>query len=276
MNFNKNKKLFKLYDVEKVAFSQQMCLKKLAKGKKKSVGRSSGSGSIVTWHKGGGVKRNYRSLFFSQPQEINDIYGIIRSIDYDPNRSSFIGIVQFQNGSFTNMVLSSESKVNDIIKLTQGAKDNENLKAGDLVKLRYLPIGVPLFNLEKYPGSGPVFSKAAGVFSTLLTKDLDYGKVRLSSGEEYLFDLNCKACLGKPSNIYHKYHKKYKAGTNRLLNIRPTVRGVAMNPIDHPHGGGQGKTGAGRPSVSPWGKLTKNVPTRNSKIKNKFIVKRRK
>lgn len=276
MNFNKNKKLSKLYDVKKTAFLYQTCLKKLVKNKKKSVGRAFGSGSILTWHKGGGVKRNYRSLFSSKATNIDFVYGIIRSVEYDPNRSTFIGIVQFQDGSYTNMVLSSESKINDIIKLIKDVQSTDSFNSGDLIKLRYLPIGVPLFNLEKVPGSGPVYSRAAGVFSIILTKDVYYAKIRLSSGEEQLFDLECKAVLGKPSNIYNKYHKKYKAGTNRLLNIRPTVRGVAMNPIDHPHGGGQGKTGAGRPSVSPWGKLTKNVPTRNSKLKNKFIIKRRK
>jgi large subunit ribosomal protein L2 len=119
------------------------------------------------------------------------------------------------------------------------------------LKLRYAPIGVPIYNLEKFPGSGAVYSRAAGVSSLLLTKDLNYGKIQLPSGEERLFDLDCLITLGIPSNIYNKFHKKYKAGTNRLLNHRPTVRGVAMNPIDHPHGGGEGKTGGGRPSVSP-------------------------
>ena len=144
------------------------------------------------------------------------------------------------------------------------------------MKLKDAPIGVPIFNLEKSPGSGPVYSRAAGVSSLVLTKDLYYAKVKLPSGEERLFDLNCQLTLGVPSNIHNKFNKKYKAGTNRLLNKRPTVRGVAMNPIDHPHGGGEGKTSGGRPSVSPWGKLTKGVPTRNKKIKNKFIVKYRK
>jgi len=105
--------------------------------------------------------------------------------------------------------------------------------------------------LEKFPNSGPIFSKAAGVSSVLLTKDINYGKVRLPSGEERLFDLDCLTTVGSPSNMYRRFNKKYKAGTNRLLNKRPIVRGTAMNPIDHPHGGGAGKTAPGRPSVSP-------------------------
>jgi large subunit ribosomal protein L2 len=124
-------------------------------------------------------------------------------------------------------------------------------KVGDFLTLRNAPIGVPIYNLEKSPGSGPVYSKSAGVYSTLLTKDIKYGRVKLSSGNERLFDLNCLVTLGIPSNIYRQFNKKYKAGTNRLLNRRPIVRGTAMNPIDHPHGGGAGKTAPGRPSVSP-------------------------
>jgi large subunit ribosomal protein L2 len=110
---------------------------------------------------------------------------------------------------------------------------------------------VPIYNLEKFPNSGAVYSKAAGVYSILLTKDMKYGRVKLPSGSERLFDLDCSVTLGIPSNIYRQFNKKYKAGTNRLLNRRPIVRGTAMNPIDHPHGGGAGKTAPGRPSVSP-------------------------
>lgn len=164
-------------------------------------------------------------------------------------------------------------KVNEIICFH--STNLLNFKIGDVMKLKNAPIGVPLYNLEKYSGSGPVYAKAAGVSATLLTRDLYYGKVRLSSGEERLFDLACNVTLGIPSNIHNKFHKKYKAGTNRLLNKRPVVRGTAMNPIDHPHGGGAGKTAPGRPSVSPWGKLTKGVPTRAKSLLNKLIVKKR-
>jgi len=140
-------------------------------------------------------------------------------------------------------------KVGDVIYFSKHS--SELNKIGDCIKLRYVPIGIPIYNLEKYPGSGAVYSRSAGVSSTLLFKDLKYGKIRLPSKEERLFDLDCSVTLGTPSNLYNKFHKKYKAGTNRLLNKRPTVRGTAMNPIDHPHGGGAGKTAPGRPSVSP-------------------------
>lgn len=269
MNFNKYKNISKLYDIDIKNNSFETKLKRLTLSKKKSLGRS--YGSIVNWHKGGGVKRKYRLLLLNNLTTQD--YGILRSIQYDPNRSTFIGLLQFKNGSFCNTIVSSNMKVNDIISYND--VQSEIIKSGDCLKLRYAPVGIPIYNLEKFPGSGAIYSRSAGVSSVLLTKDLKYGKVRLPSGEERLFDLDCLITLGAPCNIYNKFHKKYKAGTNRLLNIRPTVRGVAMNPIDHPHGGGEGKTAAGRPSVSPWGKLTKGVPTRSKKIKNKFIVKNR-
>ena len=222
------------------------------------------------WHRGGGVKRNFRPLL--NYKDTIARFGLLRSIEYDPNRSAFIGLLQYQSGAFTNIIVSSKMKVGDVISFST---DNISVrKEGDFLKLRYAPIGIPIYNLEKYPNSGSVYSKAAGVYSILLTKDSKYGKVRLPSGEERLFDLDCLVTLGTPSNIYNQFNKKYKAGTNRLLNKRPVVRGVAMNPIDHPHGGGAGKTAPGRPSVSPWGKLTKGVPTRDKTLKNKFIVKK--
>ena len=269
MNFNKYKNTLKLYDIETKNNSFDFKLNRLILKKRKSLGRS--FGSIVSWHKGGGVKRNYRLLLLNN-MTIQDC-GILRSIQYDPNRSAFTGLLQFKNGSFSNIIVSSNMKVNDVISYNN--IQDEIIMSGDCIKLRYAPIGLPIYNLEKFPGSGAIYSRSAGVSSSLLTKDLKYGKVRLPSGEERLFDLDCLVTLGAPSNIYNRFHKKYKAGTNRLLNVRPTVRGVAMNPIDHPHGGGEGKTAAGRPSVSPWGKLTKGVPTRSKKIKNKFIVKNR-
>lgn len=277
MNFNKYKNASKVYDITTSKYKYRVNLKKLTLKKKKSLGRS--FGTIVSWHRGGGVKRNFRTLYLNQDLTylngfVDKSYAILRSIEYDPNRSVFIGVIQFKDGGFTNIIVTSNMKVNDVICYSNDDLES-NIHLGDVFKLRNAPVGVPLYNLEKFPGSGSIYSRAAGVYSILLRKDLNFGKVKLPSGEERLFDLNCLVTLGIPSNIYNKFHKKYKAGTNRLLNKRPTVRGVAMNPIDHPHGGGQGKTGAGRPSVSPWGKLTKGVPTRKKYIKNKFIIKRR-
>ena len=270
MNFNKNKIILTKYDIKFSKFKPRKDLKKLLVKKNKSLGRS--FGSIVTWHRGGGVKRNFRILSNLDKDFISN-FAILRSIEYDPNRSAFIGLIQYQNGAFANIIVSSMMKIGEVIGLFTN-KITDIRKNGDFLKLKYAPIGLPIYNLEKFPGSGPVYSKAAGVYSKLLTKDLKYGKVKLPSGEERLFDLNCTLTLGIPSNIYRQFNKKYKAGTNRLLNHRPIVRGVAMNPIDHPHGGGAGKTAPGRPSVSPWGKLTKGVPSRNFNLKNKLIIKR--
>lgn len=268
MNFNKYKNVSFQYDLNYTKSTYRNNLKKLLLKKNKSLGRS--QGQIVSWHRGGGVKRNYRLLFNNR--NVSNMYAILRSIEYDPNRSAFIGLIQNQAGAFSNTVVSSLAKIGDIISISNN-KINYR-KNGDLLKLRYAPIGLPLYNLEKFMNSGPVYSRAAGGACFLLTKDFNYGKVKLASGQERLFDLNCFVNLGTPSNIYRKFNKKYKAGTNRLLNKRPVVRGTAMNPIDHPHGGGAGKTAPGRPSVSPWGKLTKGVPTRDKKIKNKFILKK--
>jgi len=267
MNFNKYRNVLKQNDIEFSTIDYRKNLKRLILKKSKSLGRS--RGTIVSWHRGGGVKRNFRPLF--NYKEISSNYGIIRSIEYDPNRSSHIGLIQLENGAFFRSIISSLAKINQVISLQDNILDYN--KTGDIIKLRNAPIGIPIYNLEKYPGSGPVYSKAAGVYSILLTKDLNYGKVKLPSTEERLFDLDCQLTLGTPSNSSNKFNKKYKAGTNRLLNKRPVVRGVAMNPIDHPHGGGEGKTKGGRPSVSPWGKLTKGVPTRKKSKKNKFILK---
>lgn len=254
MNFNRHKNTKKIYDVD-LSKKHIIFIKRLSRNKSKCLGRS--YGKIVCWHKGGGVKKRYNLI--SNDINIETNYGLIRSINYDSNRSGFIATVQLKSGEFCYRLVSSKSKINDIIKLAVDKK--MNFRFGDTCKLRHAPIGIPLYNLENRPGSGPIYSKAGGVSSILLSKDLYFGRVKLGSGQESLLDLNCQITIGSPSNSYNKFHKKYKAGTNRLLNKRPTVRGVAMNPVDHPHGGGEGKSASGRPSVSPWGKLTKGVPT---------------
>jgi large subunit ribosomal protein L2 len=252
MNFNQNKKIKKVTDINFFSFKKfiktkdnvkNFSLKKLMLKKNKSLGRS--YGKIVSLHRGGGLKHFYRNIFFNK--NFDRYYGILRSIEYDPNRSSYVGIVQCEDGSFCYIILSSLIRINDIICFSQ---QYQLFKLGDFLKLRYVPVGLPIYNLEKHPGSGPIYSRAAGVFSVLMSKDIEFGIVKLPSGEERIFNLNCNVTLGIPSNSYRKFQKKYKAGTNRLLNKRPKVRGVAMNPIDHPHGGGAGKTSSGRPKVS--------------------------
>lgn len=271
MNFNKYKHLSKKVDVILSTVDYKVHLKRLLKSKSKALGRS--NGKIVMDHKGGGVKNAYRIIYKPVLEKLNVNYAIIRSLEYDPNRSAFIGLLQDKNGAFFNWPVSDKAKIGQVLQVS--GNSSLLVKHGDIVSLRNAPIGIPLYNLEKYPNSGPVYSKSAGTYCILLTRDLNYGKVKLPSGEEKLFDLRCLSSVGTPSNAFNFLNKKYKAGTNRLLNKRPVVRGTAKNPVDHPHGGGAGKTAPGRPSVSPWGKLTKGVPTRSKKIKNKFIVKHR-
>jgi large subunit ribosomal protein L2 len=146
--------------------------------------------------------------------------------------------------------MSSTNYINQVIKIYK-KKSNYLLKDGDLLKLKNIPKGTPFHSLEAYPGSGPIYSRAAGVCSYLLGRENKLGEIKLSSKTSKFFDLECSAILGVSSNKYNSFNKKYKAGTNRLLNKRPIVRGVAMNPVDHPHGGGEGKGRPGRPSVSP-------------------------
>lgn len=270
MNFNKFKNVAKQFDVAFQSYQYKKNLKALHHTKTKSLGRS--HGKIVAWHRGGGVRRNYRALTTKIDSLSN--YGVVRNIEYDPNRSSFIALIQHQSGSFSYVLANHNTKINDVYLFS--VDQNIARTNGDLMKLLYAPVGVPLYNLESYPNAGFTrYSKAAGTSCTLISKYISYGKIKLPSGEERLFDLNCLVSLGSSSNSFSRFNRKYKAGTNRLLNKRPTVRGTAMNPIDHPHGGGAGKTAPGRPSVSPWGKLTKGFPTRNKKLYNKFIVKRK-
>ena len=262
MNFNKYKNIKKIGDISTSEnfknflsnetselklknYSYNKDLKRLFSAKKKSLGRS--RGLIVSAHRGGGVKRKFRNL--SLYNHTKNEYGIIKSISYDPNRSAFIGLIQQMNGSFFYTIVSSNSYENQILKFH--TDKNLILKSGDILKLKFIPKGINFHNVEKYPGSGPIYSKAAGSNSILLKKQDQYGTIKLTSKQQKDINLNCFVSLGIASNKYKKFSKKYKAGTNRLLNKRPIVRGVAMNPIDHPHGGGEGKGRPGRPSVSP-------------------------
>ena len=161
-----------------------------------------------------------------------------------------MSLIQFNDGSFSNIDSSSTTYVDQIVRIDKETL-NSSAKEGDVLKLRNIPRGIPFYDLEKFPNSGPIYSRAAGSRSFLLSKESLMASVKLVSGDIKNFDLDCSAVLGVSSNRYNKFNKKYKAGTNRLLNRRPIVRGVAMNPVDHPHGGGEGKGRPGRPSVSP-------------------------
>lgn len=246
-------------------------LKKYTKGLTKKGGRNN-RGRITVRHQGGGHKRIYRQLDFKYQFKDKKLI----SIEYDPNRSSFIGRARIlENNEDCYILLPHEVKINDIFYNATDIDEELPIHTGNSLFLKNLPIGIMLHNLEISPGKGGQFIRSAGTFGQILQKQKNYVLIQLPSGEKRLFSNNCKCTIGRVSNIMHQHQKLGKAGRNRWLNKRPSVRGVAMNPIDHPHGGGEGKTSGGRPSSTPWGKITKGQPTRKKSKKNFLIVEKR-
>ena len=243
--------------------SQTFKIKKLIQGFKRSNGRNN-QGKITVRHRGGGHKRLYRLISFNRSKQIK---GIVSKITYDPNRSANIAYIEENLNSY--FILAPEGlTLNSIIDSSPEAE----LKIGNALPLKNIPIGSLIHNISLTPESKGKLIRSAGTSAQLIQKiNNKYAKIRLSSGELKLILLSCYATLGTVSNINHKKIKIGKAGRSRWLNRRPKVRGVAMNPVDHPHGGGEGKTSGGRPSVSPQGKITKGKPTRNKKKKRLMI-----
>lgn len=240
-------------------------LPRLIKGFKRSHGRNN-QGKITAKHRGGGHKRRYRQISFKR----NGIEGYVQSIEYDPNRSA--NIASIRNNLTSHYILAPDGLlVGDWIE----SNANAPIKRGNALLLKHIPLGSTIHNIGLKPFHGGQLIRSAGTSAQLLQKNHGkYAKVRLSSGEQRLISLNCEATLGTVSNPDHKNIKIGKAGRNRWLNRRPHVRGVAMNPVDHPHGGGEGKTSGGRPSVSFTGRITKGKPTVSKK--NKYIIKKSK
>lgn len=238
-------------------------IKNLMKGFKRANGKNN-QGKITVRHRGGGHKRLYRKISFNRSQNIE---GYVTKILYDPNRSANIAYIK--NDSQSHLILAPEGlNLNQYVKSSSEAE----LKVGNALPLKNIPIGSLIHNISLYPNSKGKLIRSAGTSAQLIQKiNNKYAKIRLSSGELKLILLSCYATLGVVSNINHKKIKLGKAGRSRWLNRRPKVRGVAKNPVDHPHGGGEGKTSGGRPSVSPQGKITKGKPTR-SKKKKKLII----
>lgn len=245
--------------------TKKLFIKKLTKGFQRSNGRNN-QGKITVRHRGGGHKRLYRQIKFNR---INT-EGIVKAISYDPNRSANIANIFDPKTNNNFYILAPEGlKVND--KIESGP--NSELKIGNAMPLSNIPIGSIIHNISLRPFEKGKLIRSAGTSAQLLQKtENNYAKIRLNSGELRLILLNCYATLGIVSNINHKKIKLGKAGRSRWLNRRPHVRGVAMNPVDHPHGGGEGKTSGGRPSVSPKGIITKGKSTRSKKKTNKFII----
>ncbi len=240
---------------------------------KKSGGRNN-YGRITTRHKGGGHKRFLRIIDFKR--DLLDQPAKVIAVEYDPNRSSRIALVEYANKVRRYILAPLGLNINDTVVSTNAK--NVDIQAGNCICLRYIPSGTLIHNLELVKGKGGQIVRGAGTSAQIMAKEGDFAHVRLPSGEVRLINLDCHATVGQVGNVDHEALTIGKAGRSRWLGIRPTVRGLAMNPVDHPHGGGEGKSGQGNPHpVTPWGVPTKGYKTRRpGKYSNQFIVKRRK
>ena len=236
----------------------------------KKAGRTSYGRSTVR-HKGGGNRQKYRIIDFKRDKD--GVPAKVATIEYDPNRSANIALLQYVDGEKRYILAPNGLKVGDAVVSGQGA----DIKPGNCLPMEFIPVGTLIHNLELKPGKGGQLVRAAGNMAQLMGKDNGYALVRLPSGEMRKIMLRCKATVGQVGNLDHENVKIGKAGRKRWMGIRPTVRGVVMNPCDHPHGGGEGRSPIGMPSpVTPWGKPTLGYKTRKkNKQSNKFIVKRR-
>jgi large subunit ribosomal protein L2 len=239
----------------------------LTVGLRKQGGRNS-YGRITTRHKGGGASRKYRLIDFNRVER--DVPGKVVSVEYDPNRNVRIALVIYQNGSKKYILKPEGLSVGDTVMAGEGA----DAKIGNAMPLKNVPLGFDVHNIEVVPGSGGKFARGAGSFAQLVTKDDQYATLKMPSGEVRMVPLDCWATIGVLSNADYKNIVWGKAGRTRYLGIRPTVRGMAMNPVDHPHGGGEGRSKSGSHPVSPWGKGAKGTKTRRRE--NPLILKRRK
>ena len=244
--------------------------KSLTVGLKKTGGRNN-MGRVTTRFRGGGNKRIYRKVDFKRNKF--DVTAEVKTIEYDPNRSAFIALIEYADGVKSYILATNGMKVGQIV--SNGP--NAEIKAGNAMPLRNIPVGTEVHNIEFIPGRGGKMVRAAGQSATLRSKDGEYAQIKLPSGEVRLVHLNCLATIGQVGNLDHMNVSLGKAGKKRYKGFRPHVRGVVQNPVDHPMGGGEGRSSGGGHPVSPWGQLAKGKRTRNPKKgSKKFIVERRK
>ena len=237
--------------------------------KKNRIDGRDNYGHITTRHKGGGHKRAYRIVDFVRNKD--GIPARVERLEYDPNRTAHIALVLFADGERRYIIAPKGLKAGD--KLVNGSE--AEIKVGNCLPLRNIPVGTTICCVELFPGKGAQLARAAGSYAQLIAREGEYAQVRLRSGEVRRIGIECRATIGTVSNDDHNLRELGKAGAKRWRGIRPTVRGVAMNPVDHPHGGGEGKTGPGRAPVTPWGQLTRGYRTRNNKRTDNMIVQRR-
>jgi len=241
--------------------------KKLLSIKSKTGGRNM-YGRITTQQIGGGHKQKYRLIDFKR--EKANVPGKVSSIEYDPNRTAWIALITYVDGDKRFIIASEGLKVGDAVL----ASDQADIKPSNHLTLSFIPVGTFIHNIEVLPGKGGQLARSAGSFGQLVAKEEEYCQVRMPSGEIRLIHSKCKASIGQVSNQEHENVTIGKAGRSRWMGIRPTVRGVAKNPVDHPMGGGEGKSSGGRHPTTPWGKPTKGYKTRKNKRTDVFMVKR--
>jgi large subunit ribosomal protein L2 len=243
-------------------------VKSLVQGLTKSGGRSS-NGRVTVRFRGGGAKRLYRLVDFKRRKF--DVPAVIQRIEYDPNRTAFIALIKYSDGELSYILAPQRVKAGDEII----ASEKVDVKPGNASPLRTMPIGTIIHNVELKPLKGGQIARSAGAYAQLVGRDGGYAQIRLNSGELRMVQDTCMATVGAVSNQDHMNENLGKAGRVRHMGFRPHVRGVAMNPIDHPHGGGEGRTSGGRNPVTPWGKDTKGTRTRKNKATDKFIIRTR-
>ncbi len=243
-------------------------VKALSEGLTKKGGRNN-SGRITMRRKGGGAKRLYRVVDFKRTKR--DVSATVERIEYDPNRSGFIALIRYEDGEVSYILAPQRLSVGDMVM----ASLKTDVKPGNAMPFTGMPIGTIIHNIELKPGKGAQLARSAGAYGQFVGRDGGYAQIKLSSGELRMVRQECMASIGAVSNPDHSNQNLGKAGRNRHRGKRPSVRGVVMNPIDHPHGGGEGRTSGGRHPVTPWGRPTKGARTRSNKSTSKFILRSR-
>jgi len=254
--------------VDRAGLHKGKPVKALTRGQKRPAGRNNLGRIVVRWQ-GGGHKQSYRTIDFKRAK--HDQPATVQRLEYDPNRTSFIALLKYKDGELAYIIAPQRLAEGDVVV----SGDRVDVKPGNAMPLAAVPVGTIVHNVEMKPGKGGQIARAAGTYAQYLGRDAGYALLRLNSGEVRRVRLECKATVGAVSNPDHMNEVLSKAGRNVWRNRRPSVRGTPMNPIDHPHGGGEGRTKGGRHPVTPWGKPTKGAKTRKNKRTGKNIVRSR-
>src|SRR5580692_989903 len=242
--------------------------KALTEIKKKHSGRNN-NGHITVRHKGGGTRKIYRIIDFKRAKD--GVPAKVATVEYDPNRSCRIALLNYRDGEKRYILAPLGLQVGEMVE----SGPNADIKIGNALPIKNIPVGTVIHNIELRPGEGGKLVRSAGVSAQLMAKEDEYSQVRMPSGEVRRIHINCRATIGQLGNVEHENQVIGKAGRSRHLGKRPSVRGIAMNPVDHPHGGGEARSTSGRPPTTPWGVMTMGKKTRRNKRTTKMIVRRR-